>query len=110
MHALANFGVAAGVPVHPAGVVPFTVLACWPLALQTDHAEYVYPVQAVGVGEHACFSTGVFEGVPVHPAGVLPVTVLVLWPLAPQADHAEYVYPVQAVGVGAGGNSTSAIA
>ena len=92
MHALANFGVAEGVPVHPAGVVPLTVLVCWPLALQPDHAEYVYPVQAVGVGVgvHACFSTGVVEGVPVQPAGVFAVTVLVLWPLAPQPDHAEY--------------------
>ena len=89
-----------GVPVHPAGVLLRTVLVCWPLEPQADHAEYEYPVQATGAGVQACDSTAGVEGVPVHPAGVLLRTVLVCWPLEPQADHAEYEYPVQATVVG----------
>ncbi len=102
VHDCVNRGEAEGVPVHPDGVLPVTVLVCWPLVGQTegDHAEYVYPVHATGAGVHDCVNTGEVEGVPVHPDGVLPVTVLVCWPLEGQTegDHAEYVYPVHAAG------------
>jgi hypothetical protein len=102
VHDCVSTGEAEGVPVHPAGVLPITVLVCCPFEPHADQAEYVYPVHATGAGVHVCVNTGEAEGIPVHPAGVLPVTVLVCWPLAGQVagDHAEYVYPVHATGVG----------
>jgi hypothetical protein len=100
VQACVSTGCVVGVPVQFAGVLPVTVLVCWPFAPQPDHAEYVYPVHATGGGVQACVSTGCVVGVPVQFAGVLPVTVLVCWPFAPQPDHAEYVYPVHAAAPG----------
>jgi hypothetical protein len=34
--------------VQFAGVLPVTVLVCWPFVPQADHPEYVYPVHAAG--------------------------------------------------------------
>ena len=48
MHACVSTGEAEGVPVHPDGVLPVTVLVCWPFEPQADQAEYVYPVHAAG--------------------------------------------------------------
>ena len=66
-----------GVPVHPAGALPITVLVCWPFAPHADHAEYVYPVACDDVGVHAW---SVLPGSKVSLCilkGSLPVTVLV---------------------------------